>query len=99
MAKKSLSAQRVHRRSERQGLRNTPIQTAVRTHLRIAESYIADKDPENARAAVARAVHALDKAWTKGVIHKNKASRHKSRLMQKLNTLLAGASAQEPAKA
>jgi small subunit ribosomal protein S20 len=42
---------------------------------------------EEAREAVKEAQAALDKAAQKGVIHKNKAARRKSRLMEQLNQL------------
>lgn len=42
-------------------------------------------DEEAAAAAVRTAVSELDKAAKKGVIHKNNASRRKSRLMKQLN--------------
>jgi small subunit ribosomal protein S20 len=42
---------------------------------------------EEAREAVLQAQAAFDKAAQKGVIHKNKAARRKSRLMQHLNEL------------
>jgi small subunit ribosomal protein S20 len=42
---------------------------------------------EEAREAVQQAQAALDKAAQKGVIHKNKAARRKSRLMEQLNAL------------
>jgi len=48
---------------------------------------IAAGDLEEAREAVHAAVSALDKAAQKGVIHKNKAARRKSRLMKQLNQL------------
>jgi small subunit ribosomal protein S20 len=40
---------------------------------------------EQAYDAVQAAYSALDKAAIKGVIHKNKAARHKSRLMERYN--------------
>jgi small subunit ribosomal protein S20 len=42
---------------------------------------------EEARAAAMAATQALDKAASKGVIHKNKAARQKSRLMQQLHSM------------
>lgn len=42
-------------------------------------------DEEAAAAAVRTAISELDKAAKKGVIHKNNASRRKSRLMKQLN--------------
>jgi small subunit ribosomal protein S20 len=42
---------------------------------------------EEARAATQIATKALDKAAAKGVFHKNKAARQKSRLMQHFNSM------------
>ncbi len=42
-------------------------------------------DLDEARAQIVTAVKALDKAAHKGMIHKNNAARHKSRLMKRLN--------------
>ena len=42
---------------------------------------------DNAKAVTAEAIQALDKAAAKGVIHKNNASRRKSRLMARLSVM------------
>jgi small subunit ribosomal protein S20 len=57
----------------------------ARTALRKARTAIEDGNVEEARAATMVATKALDKAAAKGVIHKNKAARQKSRLMQQMN--------------
>jgi small subunit ribosomal protein S20 len=44
---------------------------------------------EDARANLARAVQLLDKAVSKGVIHRNAAARRKSRLARQFNALAA----------
>jgi small subunit ribosomal protein S20 len=44
-------------------------------------------DATTAAAAVGDAISALDKATSKGVIHRNNAARRKSRLMARYNTL------------
>lgn len=44
---------------------------------------------EAARTEVKRAAIAVDRAVSKGVLHRNTAARMKSRLAQKLNRLLA----------
>lgn len=93
------SALKMIRVAERRRLRNRPIRSAIRTYLRRFQQEVAAGHVEGAQAAARRAVSALDKAATKGVIHKNNASRHKSRLMIKLNRLLAGAAEAAPQKA
>ncbi len=60
---------------------------SARTALRNARKAIDSGDIKEARAATQIATKALDKAASKGVIHKNKAARQKSRLMQRLNNI------------
>ena len=74
--------------AEKKRLRNRPIRSAVRTYIRTAERQIAANDAASSQEAVLRAIRALDKAASKGVIHRNNAARRKSRLMRKLNNAL-----------
>jgi small subunit ribosomal protein S20 len=73
------------RSSEKRRQRNRIVRGSTRTAIRKARVGIAGKDMISAEAAVHDAVSALDKAAAKGVIHKNNASRRKSRLMRQLN--------------
>jgi len=59
----------------------------ARTALRNARLAIDTGVMEEARTATMVATKALDKAAAKGVMHKNKAARQKSRLMQRLNSM------------
>ncbi len=59
----------------------------ARTALRKARVAIDSGDVEQAQAATMVATKALDKAAAKGIIHKNKAARQKSRLVQRLNEM------------
>ena len=59
----------------------------ARTADKKARHLIEEGRLEEARDAVQLAQAALDKAAQKGVIHKNKAARRKSRLMEQLNEL------------
>jgi len=59
----------------------------ARTALRKARVAIASGNVEEAREATHVATKALDKAAAKGVFHKNKAARQKSRLMQHFNNM------------
>ncbi len=70
-------------------MRNKAIKSALRTYLKKALSAIAEKDKERAQLAVREACKRLDKAVSKGVLHKNTASRQKSKLMKKLQELLS----------
>lgn len=71
-------------------LRNMAIKSAVKTIFKKANmAILEEKNPEKAEKMVGRAVIAIDKAATKGIIHKSKAARKKSRIMKKLNNLKA----------
>ncbi len=70
-----------------QRLRNRVYRGSARTFLRRAQAAIKTENSENAQAQVVKAISALDKAVSKGVIHKNNAARRKSRLMKKYNSL------------
>ncbi len=79
------SAKKAIKVQERRRQRNQVIKSKVRTSLKRARSVMAEGS-ENAGALVLKAVSELDKAVSKGIIHKNQAARKKSRLMKKLNS-------------
>ncbi|GIM47346.1 30S ribosomal protein S20 [Collibacillus ludicampi] len=72
-------------------LRNAAAKSALRTAIKKFEAALANNDKENAQVLLRQATRSLDKAVTKGIIHKNKAARKKSRLMRKFNQLNASA--------
>ena len=69
----------------KRGSRNRPVRNALRTHVKKAQDSIDSVDGESAARDTAQAIRALDKAVTKGIIHKKNSARRKSRLMIKLN--------------
>lgn len=83
----SKSAIKRLRSAERRRLRNRTYVSGARTAVKRARHLIETGDVEEAREAVYSAVHALDKAAEKGIIHKNNAARRKSRLMQQFNQM------------
>ncbi|MDX8364168.1 30S ribosomal protein S20 [Cytobacillus sp. IB215665] len=68
---------------------NATLKTAMRSAVKNFEVLVDNKDVENAQAAFVLASKKLDKAASKGIIHKNVASRQKSRLAKKLNSITA----------
>jgi len=72
------------RQSENRRLRNRIVRTRVRTALKTARAIVATPGSD-ARDAVLQAIRTLDKAVTKGVIHRNTAARKKSVLARRLN--------------
>ena len=77
------------RSSERKRIRNRKIRSATRTQVGKAVNALQEGEAQDAELLVVQAVRALDKAATKGIIHRNNAARRKSRLMSKLNALKA----------
>lgn len=78
-----------NRQNESRRLRNRKYRGRARTFIKQARSEIDQGNISEAQAATLSAIKALDKAAEKGVIHKNNASRRKSRLMKKLAALEA----------
>lgn len=81
------SATKMVRVQKRKTLRNKIINSALKTTFKNALVAIEEKDKEKALKAVHIAESDLDKAVAKGIIHRNKAARKKSRLMARFNSL------------
>jgi small subunit ribosomal protein S20 len=79
------SAMKQIRSSARKQEHNRLFRSRVRTCINKTRRLIAEGKIEDARVEAQRAIVALDKAAEKGIIHKNKAARSKSRLMKRLN--------------
>lgn len=75
------------RQNPKRRLRNRYYVGRARTFIKGARESIETGNVDEAREAAMKAIRALDKAAEKGVIHKNNASRRKSRLMKSLNKL------------
>jgi small subunit ribosomal protein S20 len=61
----------------------------VRTYIKRVQSAIASKDQTAAEAALTTAIPIIDKMASKGILHKNKAARHKSRLTAGIRAITA----------
>ena len=73
------------RRSERRRVINQVHRSRARTYVKRTRMLIAAGQIEEAEAAAREAVSSLDKAAQKGIIHRNKAARSKSRLLKRLS--------------
>lgn len=74
---------------EKKTLRNQMIKSALKTTIKRFDACVTSGDSAAAKASFSLAVKKLDQAVAKGVMHKNTASRKKSQLARKLNTLAA----------
>ncbi len=73
--------------NEKARLRNKSVKSELRTVVRAVRAAIASGDAEAGQKALAVAGRKLDKAASKGVIHKNQAANRKSALAQQVAKL------------
>jgi small subunit ribosomal protein S20 len=69
-----------NRTNEKRRLRNKAVKSELKTYVRRTREAIAEGDKEKAATALRVAARKLDKAVSKGVIHKNQAANRKSAL-------------------
>lgn len=70
---------------EKKTLRNKMVKTSVKTAVKKFETAVAAGNFDEAKALLSAASCELDKAASKGILHKNAVSRKKSRLSIALN--------------
>lgn len=85
------SAAKRNLQNKTRAARNTHIRSTMRTLVKQVREAVAAGDAEAAQAALSRTIPYIDKAATKGVIHKATASRKSSRLTKLVNGLQAKA--------
>ena len=88
MANSSQSRKRA-RQAETRRQRNASQRSRVRTYIKKVQAAIASGDSAQASAALAEATPIIDRMAAKGIMHKNKAARHKSRLSAGVKALQA----------
>jgi len=74
--------------SEKKNLHNRIIKSGMRTSIRKFEAAIAS-DAQNAGTQLSATSAVIDKAASKGVLHKNAANRKKARLAKQMNKAAA----------
>ena len=75
------------RQAEKRRNHNASLRSMVRTMIKKVNAAISTGDATAARAAYDSAVPVIDRMADKGIIHKNKAARHKSRLSAKIRAM------------
>lgn len=87
MADRHPSVIKRHKQSEARRDRNRSMRSRLRHAIRSLRETIAAADSDKARTELLMVTRELDKAATKGLIHKNNASRHISRLASQVAAL------------
>lgn len=75
------------RQAEKHRQRNASQRSFMRTKVKRVFAAIADGDKSTAETALKEAIPVLDHMANKGLIHKNKAARYKSRFNQQVRAL------------
>jgi len=83
----SLQARKRARQAEKRRQHNASFRSAMRTSMKKVVKLIDAGDKQAAAEAYEAAVPVIDKAAGKGLIHQNKAARHKSRLNAHLKAM------------
>ena len=73
--------------NEKTRLRNNAVKSELKTAIRAVNTAVESTDKDAAAAALVAASRKLDKAVSKGVLHKNNAANRKSAISKKVNAL------------
>lgn len=85
----SPQARKRARQTEKRRSHNASARSMVRTYIKKVNAAIESKDYDQATAVYHSAVPVIDRLADKGIIHANKAARHKSRLNSAIKALKA----------
>jgi small subunit ribosomal protein S20 len=83
------SAQKRARQSVKNRGHNMAMRSKMRTHVRKVIAAIESGDRANAEATYKAAMPVIDGMVSKGIVHRNKAARHKSRLNDRIRVMQA----------
>jgi small subunit ribosomal protein S20 len=83
----SAQARKRARQAEASRQRNMSQRSMMRTYMKRVVNAIESGDKEAAQAAYVSAVPVIDQMANRGLIHRNKAARHKSRMNAKIRAL------------
>ena len=78
-----------NRQNEKRRLRNKAVKSSLKTAIRKFNEATAAGDNEGAAALMRHASRKLDKAVSKGVIHKNQAANRKSAMAKRVGSVSA----------
>jgi len=83
----SASARKRARQADTRRARNMSLRTAARTAIKNVESAVVAGDKAAAEAALSQSTSTIDRVVAKGVLQRNAANRHKSRLSQAVKAM------------
>lgn len=87
--KKNLSTIKRVRQAEKRRLRNQSVKTKIKTYIGKLEAALQSNEKDNIDKILKETIKIISSAASKGIIHRNTASRKISRITKKANTALA----------
>ena len=81
------SAEKRDRQNKKRKIRNTAVKSQTKTEIKKVLAAVEEQDRDSSEKALKSAIKVIKKAASKGVYHKNNASRKVSRLTKKVNAL------------
>jgi len=82
-------ARKRHRQSLERRMRNKSVRTRVRRQMRLMRAAIEEGDAEKIRTMLPVTMSIIDVGWRRGVLHRNTASRYKSRMARSAQNVLS----------
>ena len=86
--KKNLSAIKRIRQSDKHELRNQSMKTKMKTYIKRLEAAMPAKNKDDIEKILRETIKVISSAASKGIIHKNTASRKISRITKSVNAAL-----------
>ncbi len=81
------SAKKRARQAEKRRQHNMALRSRMRTFIKRVLKAVSDGDKKAAEQSYKEAVPVIDTMANKGIVHRNKAARHKSQLNDKIRTM------------
>jgi len=83
-------ARKRHRQSLERRMRNRSVRTRVRRQMRLMRVTIEEGDAAKIKEMLPETFSVIDVGWRKGVLHRNTASRYKSRMARHAQAVMSG---------
>lgn len=81
-------ARKRHRQSLERRMRNKSVRTRVRRQMRLMRAAIDEGDATKIEELLPKTLSVIDIGWRRGVLHRNTASRYKSRMARQAQAAL-----------
>jgi len=82
-------ARKRHRQSLERRMRNKSVRTRVRRQMRAMRVAMDEGDADKVKEMLPKTLSIIDVGWRKGVLHRNTASRYKSRMAKQAQVIIA----------